>query len=299
MASKLRSPIVWFGGKGMMIGKLIPLLPEHKQYVEVFGGGASLMFAKEPASVEVYNDIDGGLVNFFTVLRDPDLFGLFYHYVILTPRSRLDYDTCLATWRDEPDPCMRAYKWFVVNRMSFSGHFGASWGSSVASTNRGMAEVCSSWLSIMDLLPALHARMMRVQIECRSWENILSRFNLPTTLVYVDPPYVPSTRRSGGYEHELTEADHRRLIETLLYYPGMVILSGYYSDIYEPLESAGWELRKYKTVCNAAGRTRASGLQGAGNVLKKQARTECVWRNPLCIRNCTGLKKRWNSLKLN
>ncbi len=285
--------------KSRVPGAMCLPISDHRQYVEVFGGGASLLFKKEPVEVEVYNDIDAGLVNFFTVLRDPDLFGLFYHYVSMTPRARMDFDTCLATWRAEPDPCMKAYKWFVVNRMSFSGHFGKSWGSSVGSTNRGMAETCSSWLSIIEMLPVIHQRMMRVQIECRDWANILNRYNLHTTLVYVDPPYVPSTRRSGGYEHELTENDHKVLVAGLLEYTGMVILSGYYSDIYVPLENAGWERRDYKTVCHAAGHTRHGGLQGPGSSLKKQPRTESVWRNPLALRNCTGLKKKYSSWELN
>jgi len=65
MAKKLRSPIVWFGGKGHMVNKLLPLIPKHKIYVEPFGGGANLLIAKEPSPVEVYNDLDSGLVNFF------------------------------------------------------------------------------------------------------------------------------------------------------------------------------------------------------------------------------------------
>ena len=56
--SRLRSPIVWFGGKGLMTAKLLKLMPPHKIYVEVFGGGASLLFAKRTSPVEVYNDID-------------------------------------------------------------------------------------------------------------------------------------------------------------------------------------------------------------------------------------------------
>jgi len=72
---RLRSPMWWFGGKGKMVKKLLPLIPQHKIYVEVFGGGASLLFAKEPSPVEVYNDLNSDLVNFFRVLRDPKLTG--------------------------------------------------------------------------------------------------------------------------------------------------------------------------------------------------------------------------------
>lgn len=58
MSKRLRSPIVWFGGKGHIVNKLLPLIPSHKIYVEPFGGGANLLIAKEPSPVEIYNDLD-------------------------------------------------------------------------------------------------------------------------------------------------------------------------------------------------------------------------------------------------
>ena len=75
----MRSPICWLGGKGLLVKKLLPLVPEHRIYVEVFGGGASLLLAKDPAvsEVEVYNDLDSRLVNLFEVLREPEGFAEF------------------------------------------------------------------------------------------------------------------------------------------------------------------------------------------------------------------------------
>jgi len=61
-----------------MVKKLLPLIPKHHTYVEVFGGAANLLLAKDPSPVEVYNDIDSGLVNFFRVLRDKNKFQKFY-----------------------------------------------------------------------------------------------------------------------------------------------------------------------------------------------------------------------------
>lgn len=85
-------------------------------------------------------------------------------------------------------------------------------------------------------------------------------------------------RRSGGYEHELTDRDHRELVERVIAYDGAVVPSCYRNPIYAPLEEAGWEAIEVPVVCSAAGRTRASGLQGEGNVLRKQKRTEVIWR---------------------
>lgn len=87
----MKSPISWFGGKYYLAHKIIKLFPPHSIYVEPFGGAAHVLFAKEPSPVEVYNDIDSGLVNFFRVLRDPKSFGELALLCSLTPYSREEY----------------------------------------------------------------------------------------------------------------------------------------------------------------------------------------------------------------
>lgn len=92
-----------------------------------------------------------------------------------------------------------------------------------------------------------------------------------------------ATRTSGGYAHELTDADHERLVRAIMEYPGMVMLSGYAHKLYEPLEAAGWDRMDFETACMAAGRTRGTGIIGAGAAKKMQPRTETVWRNPAAL----------------
>ena len=77
--SKIRAPFAWFGGKGSpkIKSALLAALPPHRFYVEPFGGGASILLAKPPAEVEVYNDVNRGVVNFFRVLASRDYFGPF------------------------------------------------------------------------------------------------------------------------------------------------------------------------------------------------------------------------------
>lgn len=263
-----------------MRAKIPPLFPPHLRYVEPFGGGASILFAKEPVELEVYNDLDEGLVSLFRVLRDPKQFAEFRRLADLTLYARAEWNECRATWRNETDPIRRAYKWFVVARMSFGGCFAHSWGSVVTTSRRGMAGTCSNWQSTLDALPAIHDRLRRVQIECADWRVILEMYDTPDTLFYCDPPYVTSTRKSGGYLHEMTDADHRELVGRLLRLEGKAVLSGYPSPIYDPLTEAGWIRHDFETACHAAGRTRGTDLQGAGSCLAKQPRTECVWVKP-------------------
>jgi DNA adenine methylase len=151
-----------------------------------------------------------------------------------------------------------------------------SWGRSVTTSHRGMAETASSWLSILEMIPEIHRRLMRVQIEQKDFREILRDYDTPETLFYCDPPYVPEARKSGKYLHELTEDDHRELVEISLGLQGKVILSGYAHPIYEALVEAGWERKDFQTFCTVTGRTRD------GKNIPKEAlkRVESVWISP-------------------
>lgn len=282
----VNSPIVWFGGKGNFKKKIVPVLEqiEHKYYVEPFGGGASILLAKQPKSVETYNDIDSGLYDLFRVLADHSLFLQFERQVALLPWSRQFYNDYVRMWRDEKDLIMRVAMWFLIARQSFSGNFEGSWSSSVTTSCHNKASTASKWLSNIDNLPAIHARLQRVQIENDDWRNILFRYDTNDTLFYCDPPYVPETRSGGTYNHEMTINDHIELVNVLLNVKGMVVLSGYAHKIYNPLTEAGWHTIIWNTASYAAGRTRNSNLIGKGSAMLNQARTEVLWISPSCKR---------------
>ena len=276
----LRSPLRWFGGKGHMVKKLLKLIPPHHTYVEVFGGAAALLFAKPPSPVEVYNDIDSGLVNLFRVLRDPEKFHKFYRLVCLTPYSREEWEFCRQTWESCEDDVERAYRFFVVARQSFGGKFDEGWGFCVTATARNMSRSCSTWLSVIEGLPEIHARIMRVQVENKDFRELIPLYDTEETLFYCDPPYVPDTRRSGGYRYEMSLDDHCDLVELLLKVKGKVLLSGYRHYVYEPLEHAGWQRLEFDAVCHVTGRTRSSRVRGPGSAKAHLPRTECVWISP-------------------
>ncbi len=260
--------------------RLLPLLPPHHTYVEPFGGGAALLFAKSPSPVEVYNDLDSGLVNFFRVLRDRRKYRGLQLLASLTPYSREEYEAFRLTWDKAPEGVQRAYEWLVVARMAFGGIFDNSWGRVVTSSTRGMAQTAGSWLSTIERMPEIHARLMRVQVEHQDFRRVLEGYDRPQTLFYVDPPYVSEVRRSGGYQCELTVKDHEDLTRALLRVRGKVVLSGYRHAVHRPLERAGWKRIDFEVVCTAAGATRGSGLQGIGARTAKQRRVESVWISP-------------------
>lgn len=266
-----------------MVAKILSVLERypHKRYVEPFAGGASVLIAKRPVEVEVYNDADASLLDFFKVLADEAQFQRFYRRVEALPYSRKLWEECRDTWREQDDPVEKVARWFVVARQSFSGIFARSWSSAVTATGRGMAMNASSWMSVIKQLPEIHARLQRVQFECADFRRILQRYDTPETLFYCDPPYVPDTRRAGEYAHEMSCDDHRDLVDLLLNLKGYAVLSGYRHEIYRPLELAGWERIDFETACFAVAKTRTSKILGRGAALRKQKRVESVWCSPI------------------
>jgi DNA adenine methylase len=247
--------------------------------VEPFGGGGWVLLAKDPSPVEIYNDLDSGLVNFFRVLRDAELAPRLFWLCAHTPYSREEWRTCRDTWDECADPVERAWRWFVMARQGFGGAT-HSWGSVVGASTAGQAETTASWASAIGRLHDAHLRLLAVQIEHQDARLLIPRYDTPDTLFYCDPPYAPATRKGGGYRHELDMDDHRGLVEMLMGLTGMVILSGYDHPVYRALERAGWDKRQFLVTCSAAGRTRASGLKGQGHVREQQQRMECVWISP-------------------
>jgi len=284
--SNTRAPFPWFGGKGNPKIKkaILGLLSEHEFYVEPFGGGASILISKPAAKVEVYNDVNRGVVNFFRVIADADYFGKFMARAALLPVSRELFEEFGRTWPGIHDPVEQAVRWYYIAQQSFGGMFAKSWGTAVTTSSRGMSDTTSTWRASFENLPKVHDRIQRVQIECADWRDILKRFSGTGWLAYCDPPYVAGTRKAGGYDHELKDKDHEALIAALLVYDGAVVLSGYNSALYAPLAKAGWDRQEIEVVCSAAGRTRTSGLQGVGKVKEKQQRIESIWRNHEAMR---------------
>ena len=276
----MRSPIRWFGGKGKFVKKLLPFVPECKTYVEPFSGGASLLFAKEPGKVEVYNDLDSGLINFYRTLRDPKKFKKFYKQIQLVPYSREEYYYAKKHWETTTDSIEKTIMWFVLCRQSFSGIFNHGWSYAITRSRKHMSGNVSKWLTAIQNLPEIHKRLQRIQIEHNDFRTILKTYDTKETFFYLDPPYVSSTRRAGGYKHELTDQDHKELVELLLKLKGKFMLSCYWSKIYKPLLKLKNCVRKnFDVACHVAGKTKVTRLQGKGSCKEKQKRVETIIMN--------------------
>ena len=239
---------------------LCSLFPPHQVYVEPFGGGASVLLLKAPAPIEVYNDLDQGVVNLFRVLRDPVLAEQLRQACELTPFSRVEF---LAAWEASPDPVEDARRMLVRSQQGIGAKRKSSRNGWRTRLTGGAP--AATWARWPDQVPAFVARLRQVAIECLPWQRVLEIYDGPGSLFYCDPPYLLSTRswdHRRVYDHEMTDADHLELIEALKLARGMVVLSGYPSPLYEGA-LGGWLRLERKA--------RAQG---------NQPRTEVAWLNP-------------------
>ena len=245
----MRSPIKYFGGKIYMQGEIQSCYPSNLYdytFVEGFGGGASALFAKPPFWVEVYNDLDENLYALFKVLQDNELFAVFKSKLDLTPYSkqiRQEFKDSIK--QDNIDLVTRAFMFFYINRTSFNGVGGFCTNLSV---RRNMSKAVSDYLSMVDYLPEIHDRISRVIIEKLDILELLDKYNKPSIFFYLDPPYVHSTRKSTArYNVEMTDDQHRSMIEAIINHSGKSVISGYDNPIYDPLLDNGFNKKNFKS----------------------------------------------------
>lgn len=267
-----------------MVQHLLELMPPHTLYCEVFGGAAHLLFAKPPApAVEVYNDVDARLVNFFRVLQDEEKSKELHRRLQWTLYSRSEYYRALEMLkRDDVTDISGAWAFFVAVRQSFGGKLGGSWGHGRTERYGSVA----AFHNTVDVLMQIRERLRGVQVEHDDFRNIIPRYDTTETLFYCDPPYLQETRAGGvEYQHEMSRQDHIDLLELLNSVQGMVMLSGYDSPLYrEYLDDRGWTRYEFQKPLQVAGRVRGSSLVGEGAVKRAGYRTEVVWLNRSAVK---------------
>jgi DNA adenine methylase len=268
--SPSRPALRYFGGKWNLAPWIISHFPPHVAYVEPFGGGASVLLRKPVSFVEVYNDLNSRVVNFFRVLRENtvDLMEM----LTFTPYSREEYE--LAHHKSD-DPVEDARRFVVLSGQGNRGAGTIDAGGWRWMKNANRAKTNAHDWTNMDHLMQIAQRFDGVQVENDDAFNVLQRYDSKNTLFYVDPPYLASTRcmrwQGDAYECELANnSDHERLAQALHDLSGMVVLSGYPSDLYNRLY-ADWR-SEIKIVT-----MRVRSERGKGKPTQ-----ECIWISPNC-----------------
>lgn len=270
-------PIVrYHGGKFRLAPWIISHLPAHRVYVEPFGGGGSVLLRKPRSYAEIYNDLDGEIVNVFRMVRDRG--AELVRALELTPFSRMEF---IGSYEPSDDPLEQARR--TITR-SFQGFGSAAVCGEVsgfrANSNRSGTTPAHDWHNYPAVLPEIIERLRGVVIEQKDAVEVMLQHDGPDTVHYVDPPYVHSTRSRGnpyckkGYKHEMTDDQHRALAEALHGLEGAVVLSGYHSPLYDELYGDWQRVERHAHADGALDRVEVLWLSPRAHA----GRTQCVMK---------------------
>lgn len=241
----MKTPISYYGGKQMMLKEILPLIPAHDMYVEPFFGGGAVFWAKQPATTEVINDVNGNIVNFYEVLKNSyfDLAKKIHE----TLHSRDTYKRALLIyqmpWLFDDMPVIRAWAFYVVTNQGFASKIG-TWGydkSKRSYTIQNKIDAFSEDLSL---------RLKYVQIENNEAHKVMLSRDKETAFHYIDPPYIDSNQgHYGGYTREHFKRD----LDTIEQLKGKFLLSSYDSDVLqEYIKRNGWYVKYIDKPLNAS-----------------------------------------------
>jgi len=279
-----RPALRYHGGKWKLAPWVIAHFPRHRIYVEPFGGAASVLLRKPRSRAEVYNDLDGEVVNLFRILRDPLLADELRRRVELTPFARDEFRAAYEICAAHPsaptmpaEPCIECARRMITR--SFQGFGSAAMTRTHVTgfrknSNRSGTTPAQDWRNWPDHVPALVDRLRGVIIENKPAAEVIAEHDQADALHFIDPPYPWSTRSSmtdrkkigvkHAYRHEMTDQDHVALADTLHGgVSGMVVLSGYPCDLYDKQLYPDWE--RFECAAHADG---------------ARDRTEVLWLNP-------------------
>lgn len=224
----MRPTLDYFGGKWILAPWIIKSIPEHKSYVEPFGGAASVLLRKEKSKLEIYNDLDEEIVNVFKVLRETP--NELKTILRLTPYSRSEYYRCI---QKSFNPLEQARRTIVKSFLGIGDSIHSNSGfrnSKLSNTNP--AKSFKSWVEELD---EITDRLRDVVIENLDFKTCILKYDTKDTFFYLDPPYVKATRsKKYAYRHDC-ESVHKELLEIIPTIKGKFILSGYESELYKDL----------------------------------------------------------------
>lgn len=254
-------PLRYVGAKWQLAEWIIEQFPPHKSYVEPFCGSAAVFFRKHPSRLEVLNDMDGEIINFFYILRTQR--DVLLEQIQLTPFARAEYELALKHCED---PMERARRFYVALWQSFGSTliYRSGWRTQRSPDMR--SPLTSTWKRMDGLMDAAD-RLKDALIEQRDALECIINYDTPETLFYIDPPYVLSSRSGKGrrrYRVEMNDQQHVALAEVLHSVQGAVLLSGYNNDLYGHLYP-DWERLEKTTTTTGNGQA-----------------VESLWLSPRC-----------------
>lgn len=275
-----RRPIMRYPGGKFKIAKwVVSHFCPHGLYVDTHGGGGSVLMAKAPSRGEIYNDINDDIVGVFRVLRNPEQSEKLQKLLQNTPFAYTEYRKAYERV-DDPVEMARRIIFRSFASIGSNGVTRENSGFRGLKNKETAVTSANEWWRYSDFIPQFHKRLKNVVLENRPAEQLFNIYDRPDTLFYCDPPYMLDTRSKGSklYAFEMggevgkkkgMEEDkktdiqlHTELSEQIHAVEGMVIISGYYNELYAKLYKDFRMVKRSTTAQNEKGRI------------------ECLWISP-------------------
>jgi DNA adenine methylase len=203
----INSPFKWVGGKSRLRNKIVELIPEHTCYVELFAGAAWVLFAKPPSDVEVLNDIDKELVNFFRVVKyKPEELVQSFEWELV---SRAEFERLANIDTSKLSDIERAHRFYYIIMAGWGGELNyPRFQTSITDGGHGN-RLIGALKYLRQRIEPVYERLQKVIIENLEWEICFERYDRPKTVMYIDPPYPDN---NCNYLHNMRSLDdHREL----------------------------------------------------------------------------------------
>jgi DNA adenine methylase len=247
-------------------------MPPHLHYVEPYFGGGQVFFARDPADrrlwwtertsdgrkadgvSEVINDLNGDLMNFYGVLKDPERFNQLRQCLELTLNSEWEWEAARELLAGtDGDAVSRAAALFTFCRQSLAARMKGFAPTVRTRLRGGRNDSVNGWWSAIAGLNDVHCRLKDVRVLNQPALEVIRSEDTPATLFYLDPPYLHETRSATAvYRFEMSEAQHQELLDVLLTCRGKIMLSGYPSRLYDET-LARWARHTFDLPNHAAG----------------------------------------------
>ena len=216
----MRTPISYYGGKQSLAALILQLIPEHRLYCEPFIGGAAIFFAKQPSPIEVINDTNRELINFYEVVKQ-DFISL-EKEIAISLHSRHKYRQAQVIYAnpDMFDRVKRAWALWMLANSSYGCALngGFAYDRSKGGSSKKLSNKRESFSE------AYAVRLQLTQIECCDALRIIRSRDTPESFFYLDPPYVGADQ---GHYDGYSQDDFDNLLKLLETLQGKFLLSSY------------------------------------------------------------------------
>jgi DNA adenine methylase len=247
----MKIPLSYYGGKQQLATRILGMIPEHRIYCEPFCGGAAIFFAKEPSKIEIINDTNGEIINFYEVLKRD--FPALEREIEISLHSRKQHRQAAVVYEnpDMFDRVKRAWAVWMLTNGSYGCMLNGGFGyDRTGTTSKKLANKRAGFNVDYAI------RLQRVQIECCDALRIIQSRDTPETFFYLDPPYVGSDQ---GHYDGYTQMDFDALLELLETVQGKFLLSSFHNaNLVKFTKRNGWhtvEFRLSSSMTHGQGRT--------------------------------------------